>query len=104
MKLQLTVSDEQQMRDWVKDLIRGQVESILRNDLKEIIGQSIVQSSYPQTEADMKVLIAQQIKEVVRQQLATPMRGFNSQTFIQEIAREEIAELIREMFKDGRAV
>lgn len=103
MKLELTVSDEEQMRAWVKDLISGQVQSILRGDLKDILEDSIIKTAYPQTEADLRVLIAQQVKETVRQQLTTAAKGYGTPNFIQEVAREEIIKIVREMFKEGKA-
>lgn len=41
MLLKLNVDDDQDLRTFVKDLIRGQVESIVRKDLDKMISQCI---------------------------------------------------------------
>ena len=50
MKVELSIKDDKELRNTIKDMIRGQVKAIIREDLQAMIIESIAESSYSRLE------------------------------------------------------
>ena len=50
MKVELSIKDDKELRNTIKDMIRGQVRAIIREDLQAMIIESIAESSYSRLE------------------------------------------------------
>ena len=92
MIVKLKIEEDAELRAAIKDAIRGQVLSIGReeilNILKEAVGQKTVTVNPDQ------MLIAE-IKAIVKAQLDNA--HWNKPSFIQEEARKEVQKVVKEI-------
>jgi predicted house-cleaning noncanonical NTP pyrophosphatase (MazG superfamily) len=98
MKLNLTVEDDAELRACVKDLIIGQVRSILRDEFTDIVKQTtatIINKNV--TEETVTSLVKSKIYDELCR--AT---GFNQGSFIKEVAKVEIIKAVKERVGEAK--
>ena len=100
MKLELSIADDRKLRLFVKDLIKGEVRSIARGEIKSIIASVAEEKIIPKTPEELNKLVLEVIKEEVQNVLRSTRYGKPGK--IVEITREIIQEELEEMWKVSR--
>lgn len=98
MKVELSIADDRELRDHIKDVIKGQVLSIARGEIRDIIAQAVDEKAIPKDPDDIRQIIVQAIKDLVKQELGARRYG---KSWIREEAREQIAEFIKSIAERG---
>lgn len=96
MKVELSIADDSELRQHIRDTIKGEVVSVARAEIKKIIAEVVKEGIVPKSQDDIDKIVRGVVKEEVIQQLTQYNYGENS---IKKIAREEINVLLREMIK-----
>ena len=104
MKLELSIADDRQLRSFIKDLIKGEVRSIARGEIKNILVDVVEEKVIPRTPSEMKVVVQDLVREEVRSVLRSGSYGKPDK--IVTITREIVREFLSEMWKewDGPSV
>ncbi len=99
MTVSLNIENDAELRQYVKDLISGQVKSVVREEikamLKDVLHTKIKDTNIPNVEYLMKLEVA----KMIEQELA--LRGFNA-SFIKLEARRQIEEHVHKAFTSGK--
>lgn len=96
MKVELSIADDRELRNAVKDLIKGEVASIMRGEIKSIIADLVKEGAYPSNVKDLEAMVRAEVASYAREQLKS--NNYNS-SFVREIAHGETAKILREMFE-----
>lgn len=96
MKISLNIENDKELRAYIKDLIKGQVLSIAREEIINIL-KEVAELKTPKINVDS--LIRDEIIKTVKNQL-TNTSTWNSPNFIQEEARKIIKQELSEYFKN----
>ena len=97
MDLKLTVSNDEQLREWLKDLIKGQIKSVIREEL----GNMVKENSERKIEsavsfANIEKIINDLINKEVSNSLNLKSYGDN---YIQKIAKGLVTEKVSSVLK-----
>lgn len=94
MKVELSIKDDKELRDHIKDCIRGQVVSIARDEIKSIISDT--------TEKRIgKDAVVDCIRSVVKNEVEKALGGYHGKTqFIRNMAKELVHENVRFSLKE----
>ncbi len=93
MKVELSIADDRELKQHIRDVIKGEVLSIARGEVKDIIAQAVGEKAIPGSAADIEKLVKAAIKEEIVHQLGA--KRYGSTTWIKTEARKQIAEMIR---------
>jgi phosphoenolpyruvate-protein kinase (PTS system EI component) len=100
MKVELSIADDRELRNTIKDMIKGEVVSVARGEIRGIIAEVTREGYIPKDSQDVENIVRAIIKEEVKSKLKESGWG-NSESMIGRIAREEIRAFVREQFKSG---
>ncbi len=102
MTIKLQLENDAELRAYIKDLIRGQVTSVVRDEINSVIIEVMEKQIKKTPEiTNAEFLIKSEIGKIVREQLRL---GSYSANFIQIEARKVIAEKIQQAFANKSAV
>jgi len=91
MSIVLKIEDDAEIRAFTKDLIRGQVRSIAREEVIAILKEELLKKT---PEIDPTVVLKEEVLRLARNTL--DRSSWNSPSFIQQVAREEINKILKE--------
>ncbi len=97
MDLKLTVSNDDQLREWLKDLIKGQIKSVIREELslmiKDISEKKIESAaSFSNIEKTINDLINKEVSKALK------LNAYG-ENFITKVARDLITEKVSSVLK-----
>lgn len=101
MKVTLNIENDAELRAYVKDLISGQVKSILREEIAEII-KTVVHGKIKNSGVEVpniEHIMKRQIEEAVSKQLNST--GYTDPGFIKSEARKIINSYINNALNKG---
>lgn len=100
MKVELSIADDREMRDTIRDLIKGEVASIMRGEIKGIVAELVKEDVIPKDAKTLGDIVRSEVRKYVSEQLL----GSNSYSNnpLREIAREEVAKLLKESLKTNQ--
>lgn len=99
MKVELSIADDRELRSAIKDLIKGEVASIMRGEIKNIISDLVKEGAYPKDAKDLETIVKSEVAAYTREQLKST--GYNNNV-VKDIAREEVGKILREMFENSK--
>ena len=107
MKVELSIADDRELRQHIRDVIKGEILSIARGEIKTIIARAVSEKAIPGNAANIKRLVETAIAEEVKRQLSG--NNYNSRSWIRTEARQQIANLIRDwatsmQFKESKCL
>jgi len=94
VKVELSIADDRELRQHIRDVIKGEVLSIARGEIKSIIAQAVGEKAMPTKATDIEKMAREAIVEEIRQQLGSSRYGTTS--WIKTEAREQIAKMLRD--------
>lgn len=101
MKINLDIREDSELRAFVKDLIKGQVRSVAREEIRAIIKEVFLEKSgRPLENIDINAVIRNEAKEMVREVLGEGS-SWGSDNAIKIITRDEVNKYIKELFSKG---
>jgi len=95
MKVELSIADDRELRQHIKDVIRGEVLSIARGEIKGIIAQAVSEKAIPSEPVDVERVISEEIRKHVRKELGTS--SYRDPSWIRNEARRQIGEYLKEL-------
>lgn len=93
MKVELSIADDRELKQHIRDIIKGEVLSIARGEIKNIIAQAVYEKAVPTSAADIERMVKKAIANEIERQLGANRYGKSS--WIKAEARKQIAEMIR---------
>jgi len=94
MTISLNLSNDAELRAYVKDLIKGQVLSIVREEIKTTLKELIDKKAADYSEKTIDSLFKDTIKNAVNDEIKKA--GWNEANFIKKETRKVINELVVE--------
>ena len=94
MKIDLLLKEDEKLRKEVLKLIEGQVKSILRSEIKNIVLQTIAGSSNKFTAASIEQIMNLEIKQMVERVSSDSDGTFRNTKVIERIIRFEVSAQI----------
>jgi hypothetical protein len=97
MKVTLNIAEDEELRAAIKDMIRGQVMAIAREEIKDIIAEAVKKSVIVKTGADVDKMFYEEISKHIKNVLgdsATWGKASWIQNTAKEIVKSKIDELI----------
>lgn len=101
MKLEISIADDRELRNFIKDSIKGEIVSISRGEIKGIIASVVKDGVIPQDKQDLERLIRGVVTDEVKSQLKASYFGSE---IIKQITREEVQKIILELFDKKRDI
>jgi hypothetical protein len=96
MKVELSIADDRELRAAIRDMIKGEVSSIMKGEIKNIIAELVKEGSWPKDATTLEEMVRKEVAAYVREQLK---ERWNSGDPLREITRDEVQKLIRERWK-----
>lgn len=100
MKVELSIADDRELRQAIKDEIKGVVVSIARAEIKNILADVVKEGILPKTQKEIDAIWEKEIGCAVKSSIASS-GGYWADDKIKVMAREVITEFISEHFKKG---
>jgi FKBP-type peptidyl-prolyl cis-trans isomerase (trigger factor) len=97
MKVSLNIENDKELRDYIKDLIKGQVISIARQEIRGIIKEVFSEKHIGSLPESSEQLVREEIRKNVREQLGNS--SYNSPSEVKKICREEVQKILNENMK-----
>ncbi len=97
MKVELSIADDRELRDTIRDMIKGEVVSIARGEIRTIFAEVIKEGYIPKSKEELDKIIREEIRKIVSDSLTQNWTG--SASYIKSVAREEVNLLLRELIK-----
>lgn len=103
MKVELSIKDDHELRNLVKDMIRGEVKSVARAEIRAVIKEVFEKNFDSKKNAD--ALFKEEVRLLVKEELK-PSSGWMGEktSFIKRVAREYVEEQIQQVFKSKEGV
>ena len=98
MKLNINLAEDAELRAYIKDLIKGQVASLLRSDLYKIVQETFKVETSVKLTKNMDSIIKEEIKKQVILVLGTA--SYLSENFIQKETKKLIKERLDEFLNN----
>lgn len=99
MKVELTIDNDSELRQYVKELISGQVKSIVREEVKDIIQDVLFKKIQNTNIPNIEFITRQEISKRVDSELKSPAYGIPS--FIKAEARQIINDYIKKALREN---
>ncbi len=97
MTVKLDLHDDKELRDMIKDLIRGQVKSIMRTDIDEIMKEVVGDKM-----SKLSDVMAKEIVKVVHNFFEGGYRQGQGYQMIEKEIKEQVAATLKKVIQDGR--
>lgn len=101
MKVELSIADDRELRQAIKDEIKGVVVSIARSEIKNILADVVREGVVPKTPADIEKIWQTEISKEVSAALKSAGGYWPNET-IKQVVREEVSKILKELFAQGR--
>ena len=101
MKVELSIKDDKELRNHIKDVIKGEVTSITRSEIRTII-KEVFSEKYGEVREltqNPEAIIRQEMRELIKKDIATDSYGHSS--FIRNIAKEEVSNIVKNVMSKG---
>lgn len=98
MKVEISIKDDRELKDHIRDVIKGEVVSIARGEIRHIIKQ-VFGEKYGSVIPEPDKIIREELKEIIRKDIGVGTYG--NSDFIREIARQEAIKMVRESISKG---
>lgn len=95
MNVSLKIENDKELRAYIKDLVKGQILSIAREDILQILKEALSNKT-PNVDPDK--LLREEIVKIANSKLVSD-GSWTTPSTIKQIAREEIQKIVKEMFK-----
>lgn len=92
MTVKLNINEDPELRAYIKDAIKGQVVSIAREEILNIL-KEVLKGKLPTV--DPNTILRDEVLRLVKNQLDNG--GWNKPSFVQEEARKEVQKLVKEI-------
>ena len=97
MKVELSIKDDAELRFLIKDMIRGQVTSIARSDIEQIIKEVVGDKT-----AKLSDLMAKEITKVVTEFFGgTYMRDGPGRQMIKDEIQKQVSATLKKVLQQG---
>lgn len=104
MKVELSIRDDRELRNHIKDVIKGEVTSIARGEIQNII-KDVFTSKYEKSiERSADRLIKEELKMMIKDSLKVAGAWGNTTNYIKDVARKEIEKYIKEFMNNRKIV
>ena len=100
MNVSLKIENDKELRAYIKDIIKGQVLSIAREDILSILKEAL---SVKTPNVDPDKLLREEIIKIANSKLVND-GSWTTPSTIKQIAREEVQKIVKEMFKTNPVV
>jgi hypothetical protein len=97
MKVNLDIRDDKELRDMVKDMIRGQVKSVMRTDIDEIMKEVVGDKT-----AKLSDVMAKEITKVVRDFFQSGYTRGPGYAMIEKEIKEQVALTLKKVIQEAR--
>ena len=101
MKVELSIADDRELRQHIRDVIAGEVKGIARGEIKGIIAEVFSEKVLPK-EDGIERLIREVIRDEVERVLRERATGYMSESWIRSEARLILSEMLKELVGGGR--
>lgn len=98
MKVELNIADDRELRNYIKDVIRGVVVEIARGEIRGIIADVVKEGYIPKDAKDLNKIVVTIIQQEVQNQITK--KGWNEPSFIERETREAILSTVLKYFKE----
>lgn len=100
MRVTLNIEDDEQLRAAVKEMLQGQVKSIVRDELREMINSIATRRAGKYVEDEyVRQVVDKTIFDAVRELLN--VNPYHNSDVIMNLTRQEVAKWVNERLKNG---
>jgi hypothetical protein len=100
MKLTLNIKEDKELRDYIKDMIKGQIMSIARKEIRGLVMEALSDRIKNINTENTESIMKKEIERLVYREL-TGSTGWNKPNYIKEQARILINDVISKQLRDG---
>ncbi len=98
MTVTLNIANDAELRNYIKDMIKGQVMAIARDTIQEVLKEILQKKVEEKIPNSIEHLIKSEISNLVQIQLKN--KGWGDPTYIQKVARDLVNEEIKSYFSN----
>ena len=102
IKLELNISDDKELRAFIKDAIKSEIISIARSEVKGIFASVIKEGYIPDKPEDVERIVREEVCKTVKEIL--DHGSYQTPSVLKVIAREEVAALLKSKLDHGTLV
>lgn len=102
MKVELSIADDRELRAHVRNIIKGEVVSIARGEIKAIIAEVVGERIIPKDQVALENIIREIIREQVKREFCA--RSYMKPSWIQNETRKQIADILADAFQNRKVM
>lgn len=102
MKVELSIADDRELRSAIRDMIKGEIVSIARGEIRAILAEVVKEGILPKTEEDFNRIVVEEVRGIIKRELNNG--NYNTPSTLSKIAREILNDTIEKMFSKGDVV
>jgi hypothetical protein len=91
MKLELSIADDRELRNFIKDLIKNEIVSIARGEVKTILADVIKEGYIPKDQSSIDKIIHEEIRTIIKSELGL----HNYSNKLKDYVREAVSEILK---------
>jgi len=89
MKVELSIKDDRELRNMIKDLIRSQIKSVAREEIIDVLSELVERDGTKQSLLD---IAKSEVRSSARSAVHSALGGMRMDTTIKAMVRDYIAE------------
>lgn len=101
MKVELSIKDDRELKNHIRDVIKGEITSVARGEIRDIIKEVFAEKygELRDLSQNPEMIIREEIKELIKKDIATNTYG--NSNYIRLIAKEEVSLIVKEVMSKG---
>ena len=96
MKVNLSIQDDAELRAYIKDMIKGQITSIAREEIINVINE-VSKAKIPSNQSELESIIRYEAERLIKEELFDHY-GLIGNTKISDMAKEILKEMVVDNF------
>jgi hypothetical protein len=96
MKLELSIADDRELRNFIKDSIKSEIVSIARGEVKGILVDVIKEGYIPKSQSDIDKIVREEINSIIRNELKSSDYYGNNNNKLKEYVTDAISNILKE--------
>lgn len=98
MKVEISIKDDTELRNHIKEVIKGEVVSIARGEIRSII-KEVFGEKYGASLPEPEKILREEMSRIINKDINVDRYG--NSNYVRDVAKAEAIKIVREVFEKG---